>query len=151
LPAGYKPLIFAKGKDGRFRVAVIAPGANEDVLGTLDGDSISSLTPIHAKWNLNFARGMLESLTGELWLGGTTGLWRLANGKYERVPPSPQLGNAQESEDPTKLQHPENSGLFFPEKTNGTELLRARFSFRIAWMEAIGAPTPRARSRCFIE
>jgi diguanylate cyclase (GGDEF)-like protein len=84
-PAEYRPLMFYKRTDGRFLVVMAGAGSIPDALATLERGAIAKVMPVKERWNLNYARGILETGNGELWLGGSTGVWRLANGKYERI------------------------------------------------------------------
>jgi len=83
-PSGYKPVMFCRRKDGAFLLAMVALNSGDDALGTLEGDTISQVTSIHAKWNLGFSRAMLENGQGEIWVAGTGGLGRFTNGRYQQ-------------------------------------------------------------------
>jgi diguanylate cyclase (GGDEF)-like protein len=84
--SGSRPVIFSKRSDGRFDVAMAVPEGPYDGLAVLNGDSITDAKPIDGRWDLSFPRAMLRDKRGAFWLGGTSGLFRLADGKYERVP-----------------------------------------------------------------
>jgi len=84
-PAGYRPLMFMKRSDGKILAAMFNLGAGSDALAIVDGNSFTQVTQANAKWNLNYPRGMAESNTGEIWLAGTGGLWRISNGKSEQI------------------------------------------------------------------
>jgi diguanylate cyclase (GGDEF)-like protein len=109
-PAGARPIIFSKRKDGRFDVAMTMPNGQPDALAILDGNSITDPKPIDGKWNLNYSRAMLRDRTGELWLGGTSGLFRLANGKYQRLP-SKKYGAEWEPESAYSFLDEKNADL----------------------------------------
>jgi signal transduction histidine kinase/CheY-like chemotaxis protein len=82
---GYHPITFCRRADGRFLVAMGGTGDLQDALAILDASgSLSSLTPIHAKWEVHYPRGMIETANGDVWVGGTSGLARFANGRLER-------------------------------------------------------------------
>jgi signal transduction histidine kinase/DNA-binding response OmpR family regulator/ligand-binding sensor domain-containing protein len=85
VPPGYKPLLFWRRPNGPFLVPMEAAGSTSDALAVLADGKLSEPIPVHAKWGLNYPRAMLETGNGDLWLGGTSGLWRLAAGKYERI------------------------------------------------------------------
>ena len=91
-PAGYKPIMFCRRADGTFLLALAALDGGDDAFVTFDGNIISHLTSIHAKWNTVYSRAMLENDKGEIWVGGTGGLGRYVNGKYEEF----DLGEAPE-------------------------------------------------------
>jgi len=92
LPAGYEALLFLRRRDGRFLVPLESSAGRPGALTMTDGVSFSEPVPISSKWGLNYPRGILETWSGELWLGGTTGLWRLAQGKYNRIETAPGSG-----------------------------------------------------------
>jgi signal transduction histidine kinase/CheY-like chemotaxis protein/ligand-binding sensor domain-containing protein len=82
---GYRPITFCRRVDGRFLVAMAGLGDLQDGLAILDAKgSLSALTSIHARWNVHYPRGMIETARGEVWVGGTSGLGRFANGRFER-------------------------------------------------------------------
>jgi signal transduction histidine kinase len=82
---GYQPITFCRRADGRFLVAMAGLGGLQDGLAILDATgSLSALTSIHARWNVHYPRGMIETARGEVWVGGTSGLSRFANGRFER-------------------------------------------------------------------
>ena len=82
---GYRPITFCRRADGRFLVAMGGTGLLPDGLAILDATgSLTWLTSTPAKWNVHYPRGMVETASGEIWVGGTFGLARLANGQFER-------------------------------------------------------------------
>ena len=82
---GYRPITFCRRTDGRFLVAMGGTGFLPDGLAILDATgSLTWLTSIPAKWNVHYPRGMVETASGEIWVGGTFGLARFANGQFER-------------------------------------------------------------------
>ena len=84
-PPGYKPKMFCRRSNGTFLLAMVAEDSNnDDALAILKGDSISNPVSIHAKWNIGYWRAMAEAANGDLWVGGTGGLGRFANGEYRQ-------------------------------------------------------------------
>jgi len=82
---GYRPITFCRRKDGRFLVAMGGTGLLPDGLAILDATgSLAWLTSIPVQWNVHYPRGMAETASGEIWVGGTSGLARFANGQFER-------------------------------------------------------------------
>jgi diguanylate cyclase (GGDEF)-like protein len=93
-PPGYQPIIFSGRPDGKFDVVMVSTTGGADALAVLDRASFGKVSPVPWKWGLNYPRAMLRSRQGDLWLGGTTGLWRMTGGNpetagYTRVPPGP--------------------------------------------------------------
>jgi signal transduction histidine kinase/CheY-like chemotaxis protein/ligand-binding sensor domain-containing protein len=102
-PPGYKPKMFCRRSDGTFLLAMVAvDGNNDDALATLTGDSISKPVSIHAKWNIGYWRAMAEAGNGDVWVGGTGGLGRFANGQYQQFDLAQASGNRFGTPKPVK-------------------------------------------------
>ncbi len=81
---GYVPITFCKRSNGDFLVALTSSaGARPDGLAVLGkSGSLSFLTQVEGKWNVRYPRGMIETKSGEVLVGGSGGLSVFANGHY---------------------------------------------------------------------
>ena len=82
---GYRPITFCRRADGRTLVAMESTKGGPGALATFDAaGSLSSPMPVSASWTVHYPRGMIETAGGEVWVGGTAGLVRFANGQLDR-------------------------------------------------------------------
>jgi signal transduction histidine kinase/CheY-like chemotaxis protein len=90
-PAGHVPLGLGKRRDGSVAVVFKAPGEQSDSLGWLSAAGDWQLEPVHGKFDFGFLRDFLETSRGEIWIGGSSGLVRLAGATFSRLDPQPGL------------------------------------------------------------
>ncbi len=122
-PPGYKPKMFCRRSNGTFLLAMVAmDGNNDDALAILDGDSISKPVSIHAKWNIGYWRAMTEGGNNDVWVGGTGGLGRFANGQYQQFDLAKAVRNGFEIRNAVKPKSV--FSLFFD--SDGTMLVGGR-------------------------
>ena len=121
LPGQYQSMMLWRRVDGRFVLPLVSPGEGSDAVAIFDGERVSEPVLIHAKWDLTNPRAIFETSKGELWVGGTSGVGRWMNGKYERI----HMPAGSQSTDPTSELR-SRAAFSFVEQEDGQLLIGGR-------------------------